>query len=452
VGTESVADSKRAGAALHPLTAQRDLSIRLLALFFLIGAVIFFFTNWPAYQGYFADDDFSNFGWPTFVGNDVFIHGLLSPVYTESHFRPIGFLFFRYAGRAFDLNYPPYVLAVQLIHLLNVLLLYLLLKKLGFSRVAAGTGALFYGLQAVVMQVYWEPMFVFDLLCGTLCLLTLLLYVYGQWILGMLTLWLAYKSKELAVMLPFALAAYEIWLGPRKWKRLIPYFAITLSFGLQAAWVDRHLDPINSYALHFTPAALWQTVSYYSSAIFFVPFGGLALVILPLLVHDRRLYVGLILTGATLLPLLGLTGKVSWGYWYVPLIGLALAIPALAERMPRRLLVVLLIAWLSVNYAVVHVKGRELLAVANERREYITALQAYARQAPHLQAVIYKEVPEHMYSWGVEDGIRKVFGWKVTVLPESDPQAKKAMSEFPMAVISYDKTSRTIRGALRTGN
>ena len=364
-------------------------------------------------------------------------------VYTESHFRPIGFLFFRYAGRAFDLNYPPYVLAVQLIHLLNVLLLYLLLKKLGFSRIAAGTGALFYGLQAVVMQVYWEPMFVFDLLCGTLCLLTLLLYVYGQWILGLLTLWLAYKSKELAVMLPFALAAYELWLGPRKWKRLIPYFAITLSFGLQAAWVDRHLDPINSYALHFTPSgalanglvlfigrlsscrlAGWPRDSAVASARPAAlrrtsPDGG---DVAPVARPNRKSVLGVLVRAADRAGPgdLGPSGANASA-------GSGCASDCVAFG----------------NFAVVRTKGRELLAVDNERREYITALQAYARQVPHLQAVIYKEVPEHMYSWGVEDGIRKVFGWKVTVVPESDPQAKKAMSEFPMAVISYDKTSRT---------
>jgi hypothetical protein len=54
-----------------------------------------------------------------------------------------------------------------------------------------------------------------------------------------------------------------------------------------------------------------------------------------------------------------------------------------------------------------------------------------------------------MYPWGVEDGIRKVFGWQVDVVSASDPKANDAMSEFPMAVISYDRARHTIQGTLR---
>src|SRR5579871_1154365 len=117
---------------------------RQTILFFVALAVVFFATNWQAYSGYFADDDFANMGWPTFVGNDVFIHGLYTPVYSGSHFRPVGFAFFRYAGRAFDLNFAPYVLAIQLMHLLNVVLLYFLLRRLGFSGAASYAGTAFY--------------------------------------------------------------------------------------------------------------------------------------------------------------------------------------------------------------------------------------------------------------------------------------------------------------------
>src|SRR5258706_13001149 len=125
--------------------------------FFLAAALLFYFENRPAYKGYFSDDDFNNIGWPTFVGNDTFYHGLLTPKLDESNFRPAGFLYYRFMGRAFKLNYPPYVVAIQCLHGLNALVLFFLLRRLSLSNIAAGAGALFYAFNAVVMEAYWKP-------------------------------------------------------------------------------------------------------------------------------------------------------------------------------------------------------------------------------------------------------------------------------------------------------
>src|SRR6266851_620590 len=103
----------------------------------LAAAVLFYFENRPAYKGYFTDDDFNNIGWPTFVSNDTFYHGLLTPKLDESNFRPVGFLYYRFMGREFKLNYPPYVAAIQLVHVLNAVILFFLLRRLNLSSVAA---------------------------------------------------------------------------------------------------------------------------------------------------------------------------------------------------------------------------------------------------------------------------------------------------------------------------
>src|SRR5438046_10191882 len=67
-------------------------------------------------------------------------------------------------------------------------------------------------------------------------------------------MWLAFKSKELAIMLPVVLLCYEHWLGKRHWKRLIPFFAVSLLFGIQAlATVGTHTG--TEYALHFNVLA-----------------------------------------------------------------------------------------------------------------------------------------------------------------------------------------------------
>ena len=59
-------------------------------------------------------------------------------------------------------------------------------------------------------------MYAFDLFCATFCLLSLLCWIKRRWVLSFLAFWLAYKSKELAVMLPAILACYELWFGKRQ--------------------------------------------------------------------------------------------------------------------------------------------------------------------------------------------------------------------------------------------
>src|SRR2546425_10056266 len=193
----------------------------LLLACFLAVVVLFYFENRAAYRGYFSDDDLATMAWAPIQGLDGYAAGLLSPKYSEINFRPVGFLYYRFLGRAFKLHFAPYVVILQVLHVLNVAMLFLLLGHLGFARIAAGAGALFYAFNAAVMEAYWKPMFVFDLLCATLCLAALLVYLRGHWLLALIPFWLAYKSKEVAVMLPLALLAYEFLLAERKWKRLI---------------------------------------------------------------------------------------------------------------------------------------------------------------------------------------------------------------------------------------
>ena len=422
-------------------------------LAFLLGAaVLFYFENRAAYKGYFSDDDLINTGWPTFVGNDTFYNGLLRPKFDPSNFRPVGFFYYRLMGRTFKLNYPPYVVVIQVVHVLNAIILFSLLRRLNFTQVAAVAGALFYAFHAAVMEAYWKPMYVFDLLCATLCLVTLLLYVRGRWILAMLTFWLAYKSKEIAVMLPVALLTYEFLLGRRNWKRLVPFFEISLSFGLQALWQNTHLPPINPYSLHFTPLLLWKTIAFYSSAILFLPFAGLALLALPIFVRDRRLYLGLLMMVSMLAPLILLSNRYASVYWYVPLIGLAIAAAAIASRVPRWTVALFFVLWLPLNYLMLRTTRSAILVQAGEVRSYVSGLLDYARQIPPVKAVVFTSTPPHMEPWGVEGANHHAFGMFVDVEWYRDPKAAQAMAKIPMAIVAYYPLPRIVKGMLRTRN
>jgi hypothetical protein len=417
--------------------------------FFAAALVVFFFANRAAYKGYFSDDDLDNLGWPTIAGEDTFVTAILTPRFSETNLRPIGDLYYRYLGRAYKLRFPPYVFVLQLLHVLNAVLLFCLLRRLDFSNVAAGAGALFYGLNAVILEACWKPMYIFDVLCATFCLTALLLYLRGRWIMAIVPFWLAYKSKEIVVMLPVALLAYEWLLGERKWKRLIPYFLISLSFGLQALWANRLLPQSNQYSLQFSPGVLWHSIAFYSSAIFLVPFAGLALLLLPLLVRDKRLYLGIVFMAAAFVPMLVLPARLAGVYWYIPLIGVAIAAAAIASRTPQWALALFFVLWLPLNYLMVRDKRREILALADENRWFTEGLVQYARRIPPVKGVVYRDVPEHMHSWGAEGAIHQVFGSGVDAVWYLNPEAKRVMANVPMAVVSYYPVPPAVKGMLR---
>jgi hypothetical protein len=416
---------------------------------FLAAAVLFYFENRPAYKSYFSDDDLDKMGWPTVIGNSDFAKEILTPKYSEGLVRPIGYLYYRYMGRIFKLNYQPWVAVLQAGHLINVVLLFFVLRRFGFSDLAAGVGALFYVFHAALIDIYWQPQCIFEVLCCMFCLLTLLLYIRGHWILALIPFWLAYKSKEIAVALPVALLAWEWFIGGRKWKRLIPYFLISLNFGLQAIWTNRSMAPDAGYALVFKPAILWHTIAFYSSAIAFLPYAGLALLLVPIFTRDRRVWVGLIFMAALFFPMLVLPSRLETVYWYIPMIGLTIAVAALATRAPRWAIALFFLAWFPLNHYMMKPKQSEMRAHGDQVRWYLGGLFDYAKRVPKLKAVVYQSTPHLMGSWGVEGAIRQVFGLGVDVLWYRNPDVKRALSEVPMAIVGYDSETHTVNGRLR---
>src|SRR5882672_2446933 len=202
-----------------------------------------------------------------------------------------------------------------------------------------------------VFDVYWKPMYVFDLFCATFSLLSILLYTRRRYVLSFCAFWLAYKSKELAVMLPAVLACYELWLAEKKsWKPLIPFFAVSLSFGLQGILLNQNVD--TEYTFRFTPAAFWTSLSFYASSIFLIPYAGFALIPLPLLIRDRRLWFGAAMMVLFFVPLLFLPGRLYSAYCYLPLAGFALMAAAIAslDRLAP-VIALLCILWIPWNMA-----------------------------------------------------------------------------------------------------
>jgi hypothetical protein len=305
------------------------------------------------------------------------------------------------------LDFPKYVAVLHGIHFLNIWLLWLLARKLGIGPVGAAAGAFFFGFHAVLIDAWWKPMYVFDVLCATFSLLTVLSYAYDRWILSLISFWMAYKSKELAVMLPAVLACYELWFGQRRWKRLIPFFAVSLLFGIQAALLPVHRG--TRYEMQLGPGALAATIGFYSSQLFLLPYAGLLLLALPFFIRDRRLWFGLAAMFLLMVPLLFLPGRLYAVYWYVPLVGAAVLLASLADGHYRWAVIVLLALWIPWDF----VHFRELRRIDQRReqqnRAYVGAIEKFARLNPGERMFVYDTLPEEFHDWGVAGALRSVY-------------------------------------------
>lgn len=419
-----------------------------LALFLAV-AVLFVIANRGAYESYFSDDEFDNIGWAPSVQPAEFVEALLSPKFQPGNFRPVGHLYFHLAGRAFGMDFPKYVIPIHAIHLLNVWLLWLVVRRMGGTPFAAGAGALLFAFHMAAFDVYWKPMYVFDLLCATFCLAALLLWMHGRWVLAFAAFWLAYKSKELAVMLPFVLALYEYWLGKRRWKPLVPFAAASLSFGLQGLLFNPHRG--NEYAFKTGYRDLWMSVGYYRDRILLVPFGGYALPVLPALVRDRRVWFGLASLLLFFVPLFPLSGRLFGAYCYLPLAGAAIALSGVADRGHRVLVAVFLLAWIPFNYMHLRLNRRQALAVADEHRRYVASLAEFARKAPHIRQFIYDGRPFALNPWGIQGALRCVYrDGNIQLAGMDDPAAHATLeSGAPAAILGWDPGASKLAIAAR---
>ena len=417
---------------------------RLVAvLLFVVAAVLFLIANRAAYHGYFFEDDFSNLSFTRWADTSDFFLAAFSPKYYPNNYRPIGHLFFRTMAHAFSLKFAPYVAFLHGVHLLNVALLWLLLRRLTLPLWAASAGALYFAFHIAMFDVYWKPMYVFDLLCGTFCLLSLLFWLKDRWIVSLLCFWLAYRSKEVAVMLPLALAACEYLVGKRRWPRLIPFFAVSLWFGIQGLFTA---SSGQGYTFHYDPHSLAKAALYYSSRLFLIP--GMWLMMIPVLLllpfvvapaaRDRRVWFGALAFAALLVPMLLLSDRLAGAYLYVPLIGLAIALASAAPRYGAIAVGAFFALWIPWNYVNLRVLRNDALREADDRRRYVTALGEFLHTQPEIKSFVYRDAPL-ADPWGTLAAIE----WfrpleEIHVAREDSADARQVLESRRLAVLHWN--------------
>jgi hypothetical protein len=403
----------------------------------------FFVLNFRARDGFFQDDELDNLSWAPLLPARDFLAGFAKPGFAVDNFRPTGSLYFALMGRSFGLNFAPYVLLIVLFHLLNGLLVYLLMRKLRVEQWCSIAGAAFFVLSAAALDAYWKPMYVFDVLCTTFSLACVLLYAHRRWVLSFIAFWLAYKAKELAVMLPAVLAMYEYWFGERRFKVLIPFALASLNFGIQG--IVRNPNHDNDYTLRFTPGALRQTVPFYAHRLLMFKGSGLLLGLL-LFIRDRRIWFGLAALAMLLVPLLVLPGRLFEAYAYLPLAFAAIAIAAAASRWNPAWIWVALALWLPFNVRQIHRESRGILAADDQAAAFVEGIAKWTVRNPEPRALVYNGVPAGFHHWGVtaawnilhhESGLRALF--------IASAEAQQALSQETVAFGSWDPRKQELK-------
>lgn len=419
------------------------MSFRQGAALWLAITCLFLVANRGAYKGYFSDDDLSNLVETRAASPSVFAKELVSPVWSPVNFRPAGHFFYKVMGAAAGLNFPAYVAVLQALHLLNVWLVWLLLRRLGAPLPGAVAGALLFAFHMACFDAYWKPMYVFDVLCATFLLATILLYLRGHWLLAIIPYWLAYKSKEPAVTLPAFLLAYEYLLGEHRWRRVIPFALIAVSFAAQAMLGNHGSD--DAYTLRFTSHAFFQTLGFYSSKILLLPFAGLLLLPLAWLVKDTRVRLGLAAIALLLGPMWFLPGRLFSVYLYIPLIGAAIAFAFLAARWSPACIALFFLVWLPSNYSILRKERAIALNAASENKPYVEAVGRFLRQQPDIRTIVFDGGPTFMNRWGVEGALR----WfqpaaDLRICGLADERAREFLTAGNSAILSWDRPGRRL--------
>ena len=405
--------------------------------------VLFFIANRAAYKGYFHDDDFDNAAWTPRTGLDEYATTLISPVFSRTNFRPLGHLYFRVLSQTAGMRFPPYVAGLQFLHLVNAFLLWRLLRKLKFDELAALGGVVFFLFHPATFDAYWQPMYIFDVLCTLFGILSLTLWIDRRWIWSFVCFWVAYKSKEIAVMLPVVLLAYEWWLGERKWKPLIPFFLVSLSFGVQAIVANRQTH--DTYTFKFTADTIVDTFFFYAQRLPGSPWGWIVIALMLYLVYDRRVWFGLVSGLVLLLPLLALPGRQFAVYLYAPLAFLAAAVASTIAKRPKLILPAFLVVWIPLTYAAMRDYRKTALTYADENRRYVAVMEQFLKDNPSTNTFLYDGHPYWLNIWGIEGAFRMITHREDVPLAAVDSPESKALKQVPdLAVLGWDNIFRKV--------
>jgi len=264
---------------------------------FLIILVLILLTYSNSFRNQFVwDDDFLIVRNP-YIRSPSSISKILSkelffsiPVW-RSYYRPLQTLSYALDYSIFRLNPWGFHLANILLHFLNALLVLKLLNLLAKDNFVALAGAILFSLHPAQVEAVTYVSGRADLLLGVFFLSSLILYIIHYnyplpkrshlYLTSLLLFLLSLLSRELALILPFILIAFDFFNKKIRLSRYIPYFFIAivyLSVRLLISSVTRHSLFTFKDTIILNPIKLFKVIITYAK-----------IVILPVNLHTGRL-------------------------------------------------------------------------------------------------------------------------------------------------------------------
>src|SRR5579862_9686282 len=213
---------------------------RLLRPPSLVGAFITMFFlafTWFGLSSRLGYDDLMNitFSWePSFK---TLLKALIFPF--TSTYRPTGSLAYRLLFELFGLNPLPFRVFFYCLLAINLYLVYCLARRLTGSPEIGALSALLYTYHGRFFSIYLNNGTLYDVLCATLSLCTLIYYVRArqratdlsvfQFAFATVLFILSLNAKEMAAALPAIVLAYELCCHWREFKSPIQFARLLLA-------------------------------------------------------------------------------------------------------------------------------------------------------------------------------------------------------------------------------
>lgn len=168
----------------HPKSSRSTFLKRAGLLIFLILLPLVEHRN--ARFGYFEDDDLSTSTWGRTLQLDQCALNTLALKYPAAYRSPTGYFYYGLLLKTVGYRYTPWIVTLHAIDIVNLLLLWLILIRIGVGDLPAAVGCIFFSTSLAVFDAWWKPMFVYDVLATTFALASILAYLYRRWVLSFL--------------------------------------------------------------------------------------------------------------------------------------------------------------------------------------------------------------------------------------------------------------------------
>jgi hypothetical protein len=376
---------------------------------------------------------------------------LINPL--SAFFRPLYLLVYWLYWHLFVLRPLPYHMTSWIIHGVNVLLVFLILKDLNTSEISALAGAIFFAYQSVFREIFYNFACVGEPLCATLFFLGLFMYgKRGQsvpiLVLSWTFLFFALKTKEMAVSLPLVWLVFEVilggnWDGNRvseqklghpnirlisKLRRLakslfLPFVYIALYLFIKVPDMGRLVSeslsysPAHPYYTNYSAGTMISGYAWYFNAILrtgLTPSQWCFIWVLFIANFVWRknwqivFWISYIFV--TFLPVIGLVNRRLPYYWYIPLLGLCGIVAQLLDRIvswikdktqekwivigEAAFVVVFCLIHFSIQHHLTRSTMKWVYGLAEENRRFVSDLSSLPKPRDHT-ILYFHSVPQY---------------------------------------------------------